>query len=108
MRAGRLRHRVTIQARSGAKDGYGQLVDDWQAIAIRRCAIEPLNGREFFAAERENTETRVRVRFRHEPGLLSESMRLVGEGMTLDIENIINPNQRNRELVVMCRHASTN
>jgi SPP1 family predicted phage head-tail adaptor len=108
MRAGRLNQTVSIQARPGTKDGYGQLVDDWSEVATRRASVEPLNGKEFFAAAGENTEISVRVRLRYEPGLVDETMRLVVGDLILDVESIINPGLRNRELICMCRHASSN
>ncbi|MEZ0155255.1 MAG: phage head closure protein [Candidatus Reddybacter sp.] len=108
MKAGRLKQVVSIQARSGAADDYGQLVNDWVEKTTRRAAVEPLNGKEFFAAGGENTGVSVRVRFRYEAGLLDESMRLVVGDLTLDIESIINHALGNRDLVCMCRYASAN
>jgi len=106
IRAGRLRDRVTIQQNTGSADGYGQPADTWAATATRSCSIEPLNGREYFAAQGENTAVSVRVRFRYESGLLATGKRLVDNRTSpatiYDIESIIDPGNEHRELIAMC------
>lgn len=42
MRAGRLRHRVTIQQVTRTRDGFGQPVESWSAFATVWAAVEPL------------------------------------------------------------------
>lgn len=108
IRSGRLRHTVIIQRPSGTEDALGQPDGNWVTLNTRRCGIEPLNGREFFAAQGENTSTTTRIRFRYEAGILKAGYRLVDNATSpatvYDIEGEpINPNNLNRELICMCK-----
>lgn len=106
MRAGRLKDRVEIQVKTVTKDVLQGEVVTWSAQDYRRCSIEPLNGREFFAAQTESTEVSVRIRFRYEAGILSTAKRLknnaVSPAVVYDIQSVINPGNENRELICMC------
>lgn len=106
MRAGRLRDKVAIQSKTTTKNAIQEDVEVWATAATRSCSIEPLNGKEFFAAQSESTESSVRIRFRYEAGLLSTAKRLVNNrrspAVTYDIESVINPGNENRELICMC------
>lgn len=107
MRAGRLKDKVEIQAKSSAVDGFGQPVDAWVTTATRRCSIEPLNGKEYFAAQGENVAGTVQVFFRYEAGLLDTKKRLRDPrtipAVIYDIEDVIDTRNAHRELVAMCR-----
>ena len=102
MRAGKLRHRVTIKKQTDAKDEYGERLDDWVDVATVWAAVEPLRGREFFEAFRENAEvtTRIRIRYRDD---VDRTM-IVQHGTTeFEILHIIHPEVRKRELQLMCK-----
>ncbi|TNE75549.1 MAG: head-tail adaptor protein [Gammaproteobacteria bacterium] len=109
VRAGRLKDQVEIQTKSVAKNALQEDVVSWSSGSpqlLRRCSIEPLNGREFFAAQGESTEVSVRIRFHYEAGLLSTAKRLVNNlvspEVTYDIESVIDPGNEHRELIAMC------
>ena len=105
MRAGRLKDRLIIQSISSTKDVMGQNVETWTETETRNCSIEPVNGKEYFAAQGENIANNVRIRFRYESGLLSTTKRLVNDRVSpqviYDIESIINPGNESRELICM-------
>ena len=107
MRAGRLRDRVTIENFTVTKDAIGGEVRTWATHKTRNCSIEPLNGKEFFAAQSESTEVEVKIRFRYESGLLNAKYRIVDNRMSpqviYDIESIIDPSNRHQELIAMCK-----
>ena len=102
-RAGRLKDRVTIQA-PPVKNSRGQLVGTWTDIATRRCAIEPLNGREYWSQLGEQVNAVVMFRFRFEVNLIQYSYRLVdyrdSPAVIYNVIEIINDRNRNRELIV--------
>lgn len=50
IKAGRLRHRITIQERVLTQDSDLNAVYDWRDVASVWAAIEPLSAREFLAA----------------------------------------------------------
>ena len=106
MRAGRLKDRVSIQSRSTTKDAIGGEVETWTTTYTRDCSIEPVNGKEFYAAQTESADTSVRIRFRYQSGLLSTTKRLVDNRVSpqviYDIESVIDPGNEHRELIAMC------
>lgn len=105
-RAGRLRDRVTIQSPPAA-NAYGQKSGSWSDVASRNCSIEPINGREYFAQDGEHGDLTVRIRFRYESNLIPTGYRLVNyrvsPAVIYDVENVINPGNEDRELIVMAR-----
>jgi len=100
----RLRHRVTILRPPGPEDtdSYGEPLDDYVPVATVWAAIEPLRGREYFAAMSEHAEvtTRIRIRYRND---VDRTM-LVQHGDTeFEILHIIYPEFNRRELQLMCK-----
>lgn len=104
MRAGQLRHRLKLQEATETRDGHGGITRDWETYTVRWGSVEPLRGRELFAAQQVNAEITHRVRLRH-CGDLTTSHRLVLGTCNLNILSILNPEERNRELEVMCKEA---
>jgi len=107
----RLRHIVTIQTPVETQDGYGSPTVRWQDVASGVWAsIDPLRGREYFAAKQIQAEAEVRIWMRYRTDL-SVKMKIV-HGPTCVcsiatrdeylIESIINVNERNREMQIMC------
>jgi SPP1 family predicted phage head-tail adaptor len=69
MRAGTLRHRVTIQQRSGGVDALDQpLPDSWVDVATVWADVNPLSGRELLLAQAARTQLSgtVTIRFQHQ------------------------------------------
>lgn len=97
MRAGALRHRITIrQPSSTALDGYE--ADDYSNLATVWGAIEPLAGRELLEARAQLNAQPYRYRIRYYPGV-TERHRLQWNGTEYKIESLENPELRNAELV---------
>ena len=99
MRAGRLRHRVKIQA--PFKDnapGSGEIT--WNDYATVWASIEPLRGREFFEALQVNAEVTGKVIMRYLAGV-SPDMRILHGNRVFEILSIIDVEERHRELQLM-------
>lgn len=64
MRAGDLRHLITIEQRTHAPDALGQPIAAWSTLASVRAAVEPLSGRELIAAQAVHAEITLRLRIR--------------------------------------------
>ena len=56
MRAGRLRHRITLQSSTAMQDAYGQPVKTWTDTATVYAGVEPIGGREQYRAQAERAE----------------------------------------------------
>lgn len=103
MRAGDLRHRVTIQQQVGkGKDPVTKETrETWQDVATVWAAVEPLRGREYFQAMETESEAVTRVRIRYRPGVTNE-MRVQYGDRILYIQGVIDVDERHRELQLMC------
>lgn len=107
LKAGSMRRRVTFQSQSSTQDSVGQKVDTWTLIGRRWVSIEPLNGREYFAASGEKSEvtTRIRVRYDATIAAVKPYDRVLHGSTTYDIVSVIVPEERNQEIVLMTRRA---
>jgi SPP1 family predicted phage head-tail adaptor len=107
MRAGKLRHRVTLQRKTSTRDAAGQHIEPWTDLGTVRASIEPLSGIERLDGGAEYAESTVRVRMRHSSltGSLTPADRLSYGGQVYDIQNVANLWERDRELVLMCSRA---
>jgi SPP1 family predicted phage head-tail adaptor len=99
--AGKLRRPVTIQKLAGTLDASGQEVQTWQSHGTRMAAIEPLQGREYFSARQIQSEITTRIRIRYLAGVTAK-MRVLFGSRVFDIQEVINPEERNVELQLMC------
>ena len=68
--AGRMRHRVTIEALSQTRDAIGGLVDAWAPVADVWGEVYPLSGREFVAAQAVQAGVTTRITIRHRAGIV--------------------------------------
>jgi SPP1 family predicted phage head-tail adaptor len=64
-------------------------------------SVEPLSGRELFNAQTISAETTTRFRIRFIPGI-TKKMRLAFKDRIFNIEAIINAEERNAALEIMC------
>lgn len=106
MKAGELRHRVTIQQRVTGQDEYGQPLNTWQDMATVWAKIEDLTGREYFSAQQIPTaqvSTRATIRWRAD---VKPEMRLVHGSRVLDIKAVLDPDGRRRQLQLMCQEVT--
>lgn len=105
MRAGRLRHRVTIQTSKRTQDRYGSVIHEWIDGPEIWASVEPIRGREYFAAQQVQSETTFRVRCRYHPELVgpnANTRRLIFEGRIFEIEAVLDTAMRHRQLEIMC------
>ena len=108
MRAGRLRHFVTIEHLvAGSPDQLptGELDRSWATFAQVWASIEPLKGRELFAAQSVHSEVTALVVMRYLADV-DATMRVNHGGTYYMIEARIDPEQRHRELQLWCSEGS--
>lgn len=100
--AGRLRHQVTIQNYSESQDSTtGEVTKSWTEFATVRAAIEPLRGKEFFESQERFGVTMHRVIIRYLAGV-NDTMRVKFGSRILAIKAVLNKDERNRWLELMC------
>lgn len=107
MRAGDLRHQISLQALtdgleaplpSGAPDQYW---DDIATLTNIRASIEPLSGRELYAAQQFNSEVTHSVHIRYRAGI-TDAMRVRFGTRLFTIHNVLNIEERNRDIQLLC------
>ena len=105
MRAGKLRHRITIETLSaGVGDGMGGIVQDYTDYKTVWCSINPLSGTETTIAAQRGSEEDVRITMRYDSGVSPKCRLRQGDSTTyFDIVSVVNPEFRNKELILYCR-----
>ena len=106
MRAGMLRHRVTIQRQEIVFGKFGAPLHDkvWENVATVWASLEAMSGREFFASQQVQSEVTHKVTIRFRPGVAAD-MRIVHGGRVFGIVAPL-PDNRGTRLVLMCREVS--
>jgi SPP1 family predicted phage head-tail adaptor len=101
LRIGNLRHRITIQQIARIDDGAGGYTETWASAGTVYADVYPLKGQERYDAQQiqANLSHRVTIRYRAD---VNPSMRLSYGTRTLVIEAVIDPEERHRELILMC------
>ena len=107
MRAGKLRHRITIQQKAETLNAYGEPIYTWSTKAKVWASIEPASGREYIEGGRQAQDVTHQVTMRHQTGITPE-MRVsfvdrTNSTRTFDIERVLEPLVRGVELQLMCR-----
>lgn len=99
MRSGKLRHSIIIQQATESFNGNSELVSTWSTFATIWASIEPLVGREYYAARQVNAETTGKIRIRYLAALTTK-MRISFGTRIFDIKGISNIEERNEEMVL--------
>lgn len=108
--AGSLIHRVSIQSltpNSPSQDPGGVPDEDWVTSFSPLAAIEPLRGRELLAAQQISSEVTgtIKIRYRADKTVTAKNRVLFGTRV-YDIVAVINPEERNEELVLYVREGA--
>lgn len=101
MQAGRLRHQISIQIKTTVSDGMGGFTATWGDETTVWAEIDPPKGREFFASGQTQSEITTRIRIRYLSGV-TPAKRVRFKSRYFDINSVVNPDERNRELILMC------
>lgn len=100
--AGHLRFQVSIQKPTPTLNNLNEPEITWTDVSTGVWAsIEPLRGREYFAAKQVNAEIDARITMRYRAGVQTDYRILHGSNEYY-IVSIINVEERNRELQLMC------
>jgi SPP1 family predicted phage head-tail adaptor len=101
MRIGQLRHLIQLQQETTVSDGMGGHVSTWATVAEAFAAIEPLSGREYFAAQQTQSTVTHKVTMRYIDGITSAFCVRYGTRV-FDIRAVINNEERHQWLILMC------
>lgn len=98
--AGRLRHRITIEAKVTTKDANGSAITAWQPWASVWAEVAPLSAREFIGAHAMQSEVSARITIRYRPGMLA-TMRLIHRGQVYSIAGVLPDNVSGLEYITL-------
>lgn len=102
MRAGRLRHLVTIQSRTEGSNAFNEPRPVWKHFATVYASIEPLSGREYFAAQQAQSDVTHRVVLRYIPGVTAKHRIVFGDRVFDIAAPPRNVGERGIELELQC------
>lgn len=101
MRAGRLRHRVELQRLVEDRNELNEVVQTWQTLDTVWARIEPLQGREFVEAQRNEARLSHRITIRAYTGLTVRDQVKYGT-RTFGIVSVGDVEEVGREMRLMC------
>lgn len=99
---GRLRHRMTIQDYVASKNSFGEETKVWNDFTEVSASVEPLSGKELFAAQQLHAETTTMIIMRYCEGV-NTSMRVLFKGRRYDILHVSNKEERNIAMYLLCK-----
>lgn len=101
MRSGQLRSRITFQEPIETRDNYGSVTITWSDVATISASMWPISGKEYvsMAQTQSAVTTRIWLRYRVD---LNTKMRIKFKDRIFNILQIINPDERNIMLEMVC------
>ena len=108
MRAGALRHRITVQSNTDAYDDYGDLSNSWDTGSEIWGSVNPISGKEEdLGSELVGVVTHfIKVRYRASISV-SVANRIVFDSRVFQIESVRNWQERNVFLELLCKEVTT-
>ncbi|CAM3300863.1 putative head-tail adaptor [Xenorhabdus nematophila ATCC 19061] len=106
MRAGRLRHRITLQKNKSTRDKLGGVINNWEDIAEVWAEVIAISGRELVASGAVLSEATVRIWLRYRDDITTAN-RIVYQGAsthgkTFAIVAVI-PDPKHSRLELLCK-----
>jgi SPP1 family predicted phage head-tail adaptor len=101
VRAGKLRHRITIQTQTKTQDTTGSVIASWSTFATLWASVDDESGREGYSASQVQSERTTNIRIREYPGI-TPKMRVVHGADAYDIESVIRDPTHARQLQLIC------
>lgn len=99
---GEFRHIITFQEMEERKNSFGEMTKIWIHKFSTRAGIYPISGKEFFVADKENSEVshKINIRYRSD---INPAMRIIYNNRIFNIESIINFQERNILIQIMAK-----
>ena len=104
IRSGELTEIITLQENQGAVAGLQGPIESWVTIRTPWAQVVTLTGREFVQAAAVQGEHTHRIKIRFVKGIsVTTKYRVLWNSAILGVESITNTDQKNEELVLMCK-----
>ena len=103
MRSGNRRHAIVLEKPAEGVGAAGENRTRWPQVATTRASIEPLTGRELFAAQQVNAEVTTRINIRWRPGVHEAlRIRVIGSDDLYGILAVLPDKTGRREINCLC------
>lgn len=104
---GKLRHRITLQAWASTQDpDTGVVTDGWTPLADVWAAVEPLSGREFIAAQAQQSSVTARITIDYRPDVTTKT-RVTHNVHVYDVQAVLPDRDSGLEyLTLMCSEST--
>ena len=102
MNIGKIRHRIILLRQVNEVNDYGASTQTWKRVATVWADVRPLSGREYFSAQQVQSEVTTQIWLRYLDGIMP-TMRVKFGKRTLDIVSVLNTQERNVSLQLMCK-----
>ena len=96
---GKMRERVTVQQATERRNSLGETTLEWATFAERWASVEGVTAREALGAGQLEVSITHRVRLRYIGGL-TQQMRLLWRGRTLEIVSLLEHNNRSEHELI--------
>jgi SPP1 family predicted phage head-tail adaptor len=112
MRAGKLQNKIELQEKQTQKNPVGENTVNWVTFATVWARIRPLLGKEFFNAAQVQAEVthKINIRFTEKTDAagrtLSPIHRVKLGDRVFDINSVLNANEADAEMVLMCKEST--
>lgn len=101
IRAGKLRHQVTLQERKTTRDpDTGDVIVAWADVATVWASVEPLSARDFIAAGVNQSQVTARITIRYRENI-SADMRILHRTKIYNIEGVLADKDSGREYLTL-------
>lgn len=108
MNAGELNRRVTIQQLASMQDDHGQPGTAWSTVATLWASIADLSGREYLAADAQQSQAQTKITIRYRSGILP-AMRVLHGVDVYNIEAVLRGSGALKDaLLLMCSRGVNN
>jgi SPP1 family predicted phage head-tail adaptor len=110
MRAGHLKHRIVLQSRTETQGSTGEVTWGWSTLATVWASVEPVSGRQYFAAAQVQSEVDTLVRIRYRTGLNGKLRVVFVHGSPaitdyFDVMSVLNLLEARNEVHLMCKRS---
>lgn len=102
MRAGKLRHRITIQSNVPSRGGMGGVEDSWTDLYSAWADIRPKSGREFWASDGIFADVTHGIEIRYRENITPEHRIKFGTRI-FSISSVLNFDERNEKLIILAK-----
>lgn len=96
LRAGTLRHQITVQVNTTSRDDYGGVTNSWSTYLTTRAQVNPVGGDQRLGDDKITNDRNYEFTFRYDASkdIVSPKHRISWDSRTFDIQSILDYDER--------------